>query len=1431
MTAFPTNQHPDDGHCPDRDQLSGYVMGKLAVDVAEVLEDHVDQCPGCQATLETLGDLSDNLILSIRKAATEQLHSEDQELYELARRAALVSLEATQHDAGTQATKTDDDVRQLGQYRFLEKLGQGGMGAVYKAMHPRLKREVAIKVLPAHRMRDPQAIERFHREMEAVGRLDHPNIVRAHDAGEEDGRHFLVMEFLEGMTLSKLIRSGWPISVREAVEAIRQAALGIEHAHDHGLIHRDIKPSNLMRLPDGTVKVLDLGLAHFQWDLSPDQEQAEEGTPAAELETPAADGMTLTGQAIGTLGYMSPEQVLGLPHLLDHRTDVYSLGLTLYELLTMRPAFAGTDGKQLLRQIVDQGPCPPRQWNQAIPEALEAIVLKAVAKDREARYATAQELADALGKFLQPPTSGRQKLARGLGRMLSTGQRVAKRHPWASLATAAVCLMLMIPVVMYVNVRFAPQPTRSQPDSSLSVASHPQRTLADSTFRQETKDEIKPHTGEWIDLLQGLDLDRDRVLGQWYREGADVVVAQESPDRDITDEGFVRLMLPIVVEGSYDLQVEFTRLSGNDSVVIGLPVGTRTGTLHFSAHAGQVGGLERIDDLAMNNPVNPTFKRSSLLENNRRYHVLASVRTEGENVAIEVALDGRPYVRWAGKQSSLSTGIGWWLPGQNRPALGSNNGRVAFHTASLGLVSGKTSPVGVGVIRTLEGPEGPVHGLALSPDGHTVVARTLDGVIQIWDLEGGAELFRRESRSEAVRQVGFLRDGRHLVSASDNGIVRYCWNHSGSDVRWFEGSATVAHCVAVSADGRFLAAGCDDDCVRVLSTLKNEETYCGTGLPGKVTCVALSPLGDRLVAACDENPDLQLVSLERQETIQLPGHEAEILAATFSSDGRQIATADKDGMILLWDVESGEVVHRLAGHTDSVWSLAFSSHGHYLLSGSSDNSIRLWDVAGEQEIHRFDEHTSAVRGVSFCEAFSTSGRYAVSGSEDGTIRFWLLPEVVAETDRLSVPQEMLIVVPGEDLPQGEWVNLLASVDAEEDRVRGDWHYANNKLTNAGQEFSRFMLPVSLEGSYDLMAGFVRLSGKDTVCLVLPVGQGACRLCLSGWQGAVHGLEKIDGRQINESTNPTARPLGSLINGRSYQLSVSVRLEEDDAHIRASLDGEPLLNWTGKQTSLEMPPGWDSPDRTRPCLGTHLSATRFDNVLLRSVSGKASLVPRYDKPREQVKHDQWVDLLGRLDPGKERFDRGRSAEEWKRTEDGIIADVPEGAGVIRSMLPVVVEGSYELEVQFTRNRGNDFVAINLPVRPAGTALLLSEQDGELSGIDRIDGRDIAHNPTGKLPGTLVNGQRHTVLAKVNQDGDQVSIDIHLDGKPYIQWSGRGASLGIRGELRLPDQRRPGLATIDNRVTFHSARFRLLSGEATLTAEAITDGNDSKPAEAR
>ena len=221
-------------------------------------------------------------------------------------------LTVSPNDATTgQAEESDLGV--IRDYQLLAKLGEGGMGAVYKALHTKLQKVVAIKVLPAGRMNDPQAVQRFEREMQAVGRLSHPNIVGAHDAGEHEGTNFLVMEHVAGIDLSELIRNVGPLPIADACELARQAAVGLQHAHEHDLVHRDIKPSNLMLAPDGQVKILDLGLARLHMGNLPE--------------------LTSTGQMMGTLDYIAPEQT-GDAHDVDIRADIFSLGATLYKLLT-----------------------------------------------------------------------------------------------------------------------------------------------------------------------------------------------------------------------------------------------------------------------------------------------------------------------------------------------------------------------------------------------------------------------------------------------------------------------------------------------------------------------------------------------------------------------------------------------------------------------------------------------------------------------------------------------------------------------------------------------------------------------------------------------------------------------------------------------------------------------------------------------------------------------------------------------------------------------------------------------------------------------------------------------------------------------------------------------------------------------------------------
>ena len=285
----------------------------------------------------------------------------------LNRRADEVADE-TLGEAGVLTAEEKDRHRTLGEYDLLEELGGGGMGRVFKAVHRKMNRTVAVKLLPESLVQSPESVERFRREIQALARLSHPNIVAVHDAGEADGTHFYVMDLVDGDDLARLVREHGPMPVEQALDCILQAARGLEYAHAQGVVHRDIKPSNLILDHDGTVKILDLGIARFQ----PMPEQA-------------GDDLTRTGCVLGTVDYMAPEQAMNT-RLADHRADIYSLGCTLYFLLTGQPVFGGDT---VMERLVAhrEHPVPSlRKACPAAPEWLDAVFRKMVAKRPEDRY-------------------------------------------------------------------------------------------------------------------------------------------------------------------------------------------------------------------------------------------------------------------------------------------------------------------------------------------------------------------------------------------------------------------------------------------------------------------------------------------------------------------------------------------------------------------------------------------------------------------------------------------------------------------------------------------------------------------------------------------------------------------------------------------------------------------------------------------------------------------------------------------------------------------------------------------------------------------------------------------------------------------------------------------------------------------------------------
>jgi serine/threonine-protein kinase len=278
----------------------------------------------------------------------------------------------------------------LGGYVLLERIGEGGMGQVYKARHLRMRRVVALKLIHPDRLGNPQAVQRFEREVRAAAALAHPNIVLAYDANEVNGRHLLAMEYVEGTDLAASVAKGGVLPVAQACDCIRQAALGLQHAHERGLVHRDIKPHNLLLTPDGVVKILDMGLARLNQPGEPDDRRS---------------AMTQEGTVLGTPDYMAPEQANDSSGA-DIRADLYSLGCTLYFLLTGQPPFPGgglTD--KLVRHQLHE-PEPVEHLRPDVSPAVAAIVRKMMAKKPEERFQTPAEVAGALQRVQATPPAG-----------------------------------------------------------------------------------------------------------------------------------------------------------------------------------------------------------------------------------------------------------------------------------------------------------------------------------------------------------------------------------------------------------------------------------------------------------------------------------------------------------------------------------------------------------------------------------------------------------------------------------------------------------------------------------------------------------------------------------------------------------------------------------------------------------------------------------------------------------------------------------------------------------------------------------------------------------------------------------------------------------------------------------------------------------------
>jgi TolB-like protein/tetratricopeptide (TPR) repeat protein/predicted Ser/Thr protein kinase len=417
--------------------------------------------------------------------------------------------------------------RVLGHYRVLEKLGEGGMGVVYKAEDTKLKRTVALKFLPDEIAHDPHALARFQREAQSASALNHPHLCTIYDIDEADGQPFIAMEFLEGTPLKHRIQ-GRPLSTDDILNLGIQIADGLEAAHARGILHRDIKPANLFVTARGQVKILDFGLAKG----APDRRLGPESVTAMPPVETGPDPLTGPGTAVGTVAYMSPEQALGEP--LDVRTDLFSFGVVLYEMATGVLPFRGTTSAATFNALLNAAPTAPVRINPDLPAELERIINKALEKDRNLRYQHASDIGADLRRLKRDSDSARVAT-------VGTAAAPTKQRLWPRLQDRRRVLVLAVATVALVLGSILVWNRVIHPAATPPVAANPSVLVLPFVDDSPGKDGGDYANGVTVDLIGKLSQSRSlRVIA--YRTALTYQGTTKSP-RAIADELAVRYVL------------------------------------------------------------------------------------------------------------------------------------------------------------------------------------------------------------------------------------------------------------------------------------------------------------------------------------------------------------------------------------------------------------------------------------------------------------------------------------------------------------------------------------------------------------------------------------------------------------------------------------------------------------------------------------------------------------------------------------------------------------------------------------------------------------------------------------------------------------------------------------------------------------------------